>query len=79
MCIITIALRGNFTLTLTTAHITLQKLAPDSSYTFTTYQAPYCSCCTRIRSDSSAPESLPFSVLPPYRLLLPTPTAQIFP
>lgn len=79
MCIITIALRGNFTLTLTTAHIALQKLAVDSSYTFATYQAPYSSCCTRIKSDSSAPESLPFSVLPSYHLILPTPTAQIFP
>lgn len=49
MCIITIALRGNFTLTLTTAHIALQKLAPHSSYAFTSYQAPDSSCCTRIR------------------------------
>ena len=55
MCIITIAFRGNFTLTLTTAHIALQKPAPHSFYAFTSYQAPYSSCCARIRSDSSAP------------------------
>ena len=79
MCIITIALRGNFTLTPTTAHIALQKLAPHSSYAFTSYQAPDSSCCTRIRSDSSASGSLPFSVHPPYPLLLPSPTVQISP